>query len=119
MEPGSRTVDVDGIRMRWKEAGEGQPVVFIHGIPTSPRLWRHVIPHVRGARSMAWEMVGYGASIEEGWDRDSSVAKQADYLAAWIRKVELDDAFLVGHDLGGGVAQILPCADRSSCGASF
>ena len=103
----SRTVDVSGIRMRWEEEGEGSPVVFIHGIPTSPRLWRHVIPRVQGARSMAWEMLGYGASIEEGWERDISVAKQADYLASWIREVGLESVFLVGHDLGGGVAQIL------------
>jgi pimeloyl-ACP methyl ester carboxylesterase len=54
----SRTVDVEGVRMRWEEEGEGSPVVFIHGIPTSPRLWRHVVPRVQGARSLAWEMVG-------------------------------------------------------------
>ena len=77
----SRNAEVDGIRMRWEEQGEGRPVVFVRGIPTSPRLWRHVIPQVRGARCMAWEMVGYGASIEEGRERDISVAKQADYLA--------------------------------------
>jgi pimeloyl-ACP methyl ester carboxylesterase len=73
----SRFIEVDGIPMQWEEQGEGRPVVFIHGIPTSPRLWRHVIPQVRGARSMAWEMVGYGASIEAGRERDISVAKQA------------------------------------------
>ncbi len=103
----SKTVDVEGAGMRWEEEGDGHPVVFIHGIPTSPRLWRHVVPRVRGARSMAWEMVGYGASIEEGRDRDISVAKQAEYLAAWLEEVGLESAFLVGHDLGGGVAQIL------------
>ena len=103
----ARTVDVEGIRMRWEEEGEGPPVVFIHGIPTSPRLWRHVILRVPDARSMAWEMLGYGASINEGWGRDISVAKQADYLASWMREVGLESAFLVGHDLGGGVAQIL------------
>jgi pimeloyl-ACP methyl ester carboxylesterase len=103
----SRTVIVEGILMRWEEEGEGPPVVFIHGIPTSPRLWRHVVPRIQGAHSMAWEMVGYGASIEEGWNYDISVAKQADYLASWIREVGLERAFLVGHDLGGGVAQIL------------
>src|SRR5829696_2853280 len=96
----SRTVDVSGIRIRWEEEGEGPPVVFIHGIPTSPRLWRHVVPRVQGARSMAWERVGYGASIEEGWERDISVAKQTDYLAYWIREVGLESVFLVGHDLG-------------------
>jgi pimeloyl-ACP methyl ester carboxylesterase len=104
----SRHVEVDGIRMRWEEEGEGPPVVFVHGIPTSPRLWRHVIPRVRGARSMSWEMVGYGASMEEGHDRDISVARQAGYLAGWMREVGLGEgAIVVGHDLGGGVAQIL------------
>jgi pimeloyl-ACP methyl ester carboxylesterase len=104
----SRSVEANGIRMRWEEQGEGPPVVFVHGIPTSPRLWRHVIPQVRGARSMAWEMVGYGASIGEGRERDISVAKQADYLASWMREVGLGEgAVIVSHDLGGGVAQIL------------
>ncbi len=104
----SRNVAVNGFSMRWEERGEGPPVVFVHGIPTSPRLWRHVIPLVRRARSMAWEMVGYGASIEGGRGRDISVAKQADYLAAWMRTVGLGEgAVVVGHDLGGGVAQIL------------
>lgn len=100
-------MEANGIRMRWEESGEGAPVVYVHGIPTSPRLWRHVIPQVSGARSMAWEMVGYGASIEEGRDRDISVGRQAEYLAAWMREAELESAVLVGHDLGGGVAQIL------------
>src|ERR687884_959696 len=99
----SRTVDVGGIRIRWEEEGEGVPVVFIHGIPTSPRLWRHVIPEMRDARSMAWEMVGYGASIEEGRDRDISVAKQADYVAAWMQESGLESTFLVGYDLCRGV----------------
>ncbi len=104
----SRSVAAGGIPMRWEEAGEGAPVVFVHGIPTSPRLWRHVVPKVRGARSMAWEMVGYGASIPQGQDRDISVVMQAHYLALWMHEVGLGDgAVVVGHDLGGGVAQIL------------
>ena len=94
--------------MRWEERGEGRPVVFVHGIPTSPRLWRRVIPKVNGARCLAWEMVGYGASIPEGEMRDISVARQAGYLADWMREVGLGGgAVIVGHDLGGGVAQIL------------
>lgn len=49
--------------MRWEEEGEGTPVVILHGIPTSPRLWRHVVPLVASsdggnARCLAWEMVG-------------------------------------------------------------
>ncbi len=102
----ARTVDVEGIRMRWEEEGEGPPIVFIHGIPTSPRLWQQVVLRVPDARSMAWGVLGYGASINEGWGRDISVAKQANYLISWMREVGLESTFLVGHDLGG-VAQIL------------
>ena len=103
----SESVEVNGIHMRWEEQGEGTPVVYLHGIPTSPRLWRHVIPQVENARSLAWEMVGYGGSIAEGQDWDISVGKQADYLANWMREIAPTGAVLVGHDLGGGVAQIL------------
>jgi pimeloyl-ACP methyl ester carboxylesterase len=103
----TKSAEVEGINMRWEEEGEGTPVVYVHGIPTSPRLWRHVIPQVNDARSLAWEMVGYGGSMQEGSDRDISVAKQADYLASWMRELELEKAILVGHDLGGGVVQIL------------
>ena len=101
-------VEAGGVRMRWEEAGEGEPVVFLHGIPTSPRLWRHVVPLVDGVRALAWEMVGYGGSIREGINRDISVARQAEYLASWMRELGLGNgAVVVGHDLGGGVAQIL------------
>ena len=77
-----QTTTVDGIPMRWHEEGSGVPVILVHGIPASPALWRHVLPRIRGARCLAFEMVGYGASIPEGRDRDISVARQADYLFA-------------------------------------
>lgn len=82
-------------------------MVFIYGIPTSPRLWRHVTPRVEVARSLAWEMVGYGDSITEGKGRDISAGRQAGYLAAWMRRVGLEGAVVCGHDIGSGVAQIL------------
>lgn len=102
-----QTADVDGIPMRWIEQGQGTPVVLLHGIPTSPLLWRHVLPRLDGVRALAWEMVGYGGSISAGADRDISVAQQADYLRMWMSQLGVERAVLVGHDLGGGVAQIL------------
>lgn len=92
--------------MRWLEAGVGFPVVLVHGIPTSAELWRRVLPLVQGVRALAWEMVGYGDSIPGGRERDISVARQAGYLAAWLRALGIRRAILVGHDLGGGVVQI-------------
>lgn len=104
MEERRRTVD--GIDIRWLEQGEGMPIVLVHGIPTSPELWRHVMPRL-GGRVMAWEMVGYGESMAAGVGRDISVARQADYLGSWLEQQGIERAVLVGHDLGGGVVHIL------------
>lgn len=91
---------------RWAEHGAGAPVILIHGIPTSPRLWRHVLPLVKG-RCLAWEMPGYGSSIPNGMDLDLSLSAQAGYLLDWLESLDLGEKpVLVGHDLGGGVAQI-------------
>lgn len=120
---------MDGIPMRWLERGPDPgpergrettsagaapsadaasvpviPVIMVHGIPTSAELWRRVLPAVRG-RAMAWEMVGYGASIPAGSGRDISVASQAGYLSSWLDALGIERAILVGHDLGGGVVQ--------------
>lgn len=105
--------------MRWEESGQGAPVVLIHGIPTCPALWRHVMPRIEGARCLAWEMVGYGASIPEGRERDISVASQAQYLASWLRHLGIEQAILAGHDLGGGVAQIAAVRNPGLCRGLF
>ncbi|SDS64559.1 Pimeloyl-ACP methyl ester carboxylesterase [Halopseudomonas xinjiangensis] len=102
----SQTATVHGITMRWLEQGEGLPVVLLHGIPTSPALWRHVMPKLEGVRCLAFEMVGYGDSIPAGAGQDLSISHQAEYLAQWMDHLGIERAVLVGHDLGGGVAQI-------------
>lgn len=111
----NRGTDVDGMWMRWDETGGGVPVVLVHGIPTSPRLWRKVMPLVGGARLMAWEMVGYGDSIPEGRERDISVRAQAGYLLRWLDAQGLDKVILAGHDLGGGVVQIAATRQPDRC----
>lgn len=65
----SHHTTVRGVPLRWEEAGEGFPVVVLHGIPTAPALWRHVVPLVGDARSLAFEMVGYGESTPAGRER--------------------------------------------------
>ena len=112
-------VEVQGIRMSWLEQGEGPPVILLHGIPTSPELWRYVMPKLGGARVLAWEMVGYGMSIEAGRSRNISVASQAEYLAAWMRHLGISNAVFAAHDLGGGVAQIAAVRHPELCRGLF
>lgn len=115
----SQSAIIDGIDMRWEEQGEGLPVVFIHGIPTSPALWRHVVPLVTQAHCLAFEMVGYGESIPAGRERDISVGRQADYVAAWLAQLNITQAVFAGHDLGGGVAQLVAVRYPELCGGLF
>ena len=107
--------------MRWWEAGDpdGVPLVLVHGIPTGPKLWRHVAPLLQGARVLAFEMIGYADSIPFGLDRDISVARQADYLLGWMQELGLDRAALGGHDLGGGVVQIAAVRQPQRASALF
>ena len=52
-------VDVHGSRMHYVEQGEGDPILFLHGNPTSCYLWRNIIPHVAPlARCVAPDLTG-------------------------------------------------------------
>ena len=102
----SRIATIDGVPLRWEETGAGPVVVLVHGIPTSPELWRHVVPLLGGARVLAFEMLGYGRSILAGTGHDLSIAAQARYLNGLLDHLGIDQVVLVGHDLGGGVTQI-------------
>ena len=113
------TKTVGGMPMRWHERGNGLPVILIHGIPTGPALWRHVLPRLEGAHGLAWEMVGYAGSIPAGRDRDISVARQADYLVEWMDALGIERAVFAGHDLGGGVAQIAAVRHPERCAGLF
>lgn len=111
----ARSTRVDGIRTRWFESGEGVPVILLHGIPTSPLLWRKVVPALRNVKVYAWEMIGYGESIPAGEGEDISMSRQARHLLRWMDEVGIEQAIFAGHDLGGGVAQMAAARHRSRC----
>jgi haloalkane dehalogenase len=59
----SRFVDVRGSKMRYIDVGEGDPILFLHGNPTSSYLWRNIIPHLSDqARCIAPDLIGMGKS---------------------------------------------------------
>ncbi len=58
-----RYVTVDGLRLAYVDEGEGDPIVLLHGNPTSAYLWRNVIPHLTGSgRVIVPDLVGQGDS---------------------------------------------------------
>ncbi len=115
-----RTATIGDTPTRWLEQdGDGTPIVLVHGIPTSPALWRHVTPRLSGHRVLAFEMTGYGESIPAGAGRDISVSAQADRLLAWLDHLGITSANLAGHDLGGGVVHIAAVRRPSVCAGLF
>lgn len=99
--------DVLGQRMAHVEEGEGHPILFLHGNPTSSFLWRKVMAAMPGAgRMIAPDLIGCGDSDklpDSGPDR-YTIAEHARYLDAWIDAVIPDGKItLVIHDWGGAL----------------
>lgn len=85
------------------DTGAGEPVVFLHGNPTSSYLWRNVIPHVEGlGRCLAPDLVGMGDS---GAAPDGSYrfVDHTRYLDAWFEALGLTNVTLVVHDWGSAL----------------
>ena len=96
------TIEVLDSFMAYTEAGEGRPVVFLHGNPTSSYLWRNVIPHVADrTRCLAPDLIGMGDSGKP--DIAYRFADHARYLDAWFDALGLAEVVIVGHDWGGAL----------------
>ena len=92
-----------GSTIHYEEAGSGDPIVFLHGNPTSSFLWRNVIPEVSAsARCLAPDLIGFGRSSKP--DIAYRFEDHARYFEAWIDALELEEVTLVGHDWGGAIA---------------
>jgi haloalkane dehalogenase len=90
--------------MSYVDTGEGDPVVFLHGNPTSSYLWRNVIPHVEShARCLAPDLVGMGDSGKSPAG-SYRFADHARYLDAWFEAVvPSENVTLVVHDWGSAL----------------
>ncbi|QGX93908.1 alpha/beta hydrolase [Haloplanus rallus] len=99
------TVTVDGheLDVAYYDEGSGDPVVFLHGIPTNSYLWRDVIgPIAAERRVIVPDMIGYGnSSMFDGFDR--SIRAQEEMITGLLSALDVETPSLVGHDLGGGV----------------
>lgn len=85
------------------DTGTGDPVVFLHGNPTSSYLWRNIIPHLSGiARCLAPDLVGMGESGKNPAGTYRFV-DHARYLDAWIEALGLTNITFVVHDWGSAL----------------
>jgi len=99
----SKYINFKGAKVHYYESGSGDPVLFLHGIPTWSYLWRNVVSEVDGdKRAIALDFLGYGKS-DLAKDDDHSFQNQYEMLKAFIQELNLANITLVVNDLGSAV----------------
>jgi haloacetate dehalogenase len=103
MEIHHRTVQANGIRQHYLDAGQGAPVVLLHGFPETNYAWRYQIPALAPRyRVIASDLRGYGETDKPGSGYDKRT--MAFDLVELLKKLGLGKIALVGHDRGARVA---------------
>jgi pimeloyl-ACP methyl ester carboxylesterase len=96
------TVEIDGLKIAYREAGDGPAVVLLHGWPTSSYLWRDVIPAIaRRHRVIAPDLPGFGASSKPDAPYDLPFFERI--LDGLVDALGIERTALGLHDLGGPI----------------
>jgi haloalkane dehalogenase len=102
----SRFIEVLGSRMHYVDEGEGDPILFLHGNPTSSYVWRNVIPHVTPfARAIAPDLIGMGRSEKLSGEPKPAYRffDHVPYVEGFIETLGLRNVTLVLHDWGSAL----------------
>ena len=100
-EPSSHYTEANNLRLHYLEAGEGDPILLIHGFPTSSHLYRNILPELaKTHRAIALDLPGYGLS-DKPLDSKYDYEFYANTLSAFLDALGIGDTHLVVHDLGG------------------
>ena len=102
-----KTADIFGKEMSYLEIGEGDPIVFLHGNPTSSYLWRNIIPHVsQMGRCIAPDLIGQGDSdkLDDSGPDSYRYVEQRKYLFELLKQIGVEsNVTLVIHDWGSAL----------------
>jgi pimeloyl-ACP methyl ester carboxylesterase len=80
---------------------EGPPVLLVHGAGGSHQHWLYQVRDLPRSPTVALDLPGHGRSGGEGWD---TIQAYGDWVVAFLDAVEMPQAVLVGHSMGGGIA---------------
>ncbi|MEV6927987.1 alpha/beta hydrolase [Dactylosporangium sp. NPDC051485] len=108
-----RFIDAGGVRTHVAEAGDGDPILLLHGFPQHWYAWSRVIPHLApGYRVLCPDFAGSGRSAPP--DGRVSTRQRVNQLLALLDALDLDRVRLAGHDWGAwtGFALCLRAPER-------
>ena len=102
-----KSIEVLGRNMTYVERGEGSPIIFQHGNPTSSYLWRNIIPYLEDqGRCIAIDLIGMGDSdkLDDEGENTYSYHVQKKYFNACLNELEIkNDITFVIHDWGSAL----------------
>ena len=102
-----KRTSVSGGELAYADLGEGPPVLLLHGFPTSSFLWRREAWLLaQRMRVIVPDLLGYGRSQKPS-GADLSERAQAGYARELLAHLSIEQLAVVGHDLGGAIAQML------------
>lgn len=100
--------EVRGSRMAYLEIGSGDPIIFLHGNPTSSFLWRNIIPFLeKMGRCIAPDLIGMGYSdkLPEGATDGYKLIHHIQYLNDFLENLNIhQNVVIIAHDWGGPLA---------------
>jgi haloalkane dehalogenase len=98
----SKYIEVHGAKMHYIDEGEGDPILFLHGNPTSSYLWRNIIPYMTSlGRCIAPDLIGMGKSDKP--EIPYRFFDHSTYVNGFIETLGLKNITLVIHDWGSGL----------------
>lgn len=103
-----REVELPQGTITYRESGEGEPIVFLHGVLVNGLLWRNVVPELAGSFRCIVPDLPLGAH-ERGMREDADLTPPglAQLVADFLDALDLRDVTLVGNDTGGAIAQLV------------
>ena len=111
-------VEIPHARIRYREAGSGRPIVFLHGVLVNGGLWRKVAPALAETNRVIvpdWPLGAHELPLKPGVD--VSLPGLAQMVADFLAALELEDVVLVANDTGGAIAQQLVVGHPERLGA--
>ncbi len=103
-----RQIDLPAGTVRYREAGEGKPIVFVHGYLVDGRLWDGVVDRLSDRfRCLAPDWPIGAQQIAMKPDADLSPYGIAAIIASFLEALDLEDVTIVGNDSGGAMSQVL------------
>jgi pimeloyl-ACP methyl ester carboxylesterase len=103
-----KEIDLPAGRIRYREAGAGKPIVFVHGYLVDGRIWEGVVDRLADRyRCLAPDWPIGSQQIAMNPDADLTPPGVAATIAAFLEALDLEDVTIVGNDSGGAMSQVL------------